>query len=206
MKTAAKCVSACESQDCQMHRPVERTLRRRHYPVLSPLPDECQSNASGPKGPAHRPSIPVFSPGARLDSLRPSALGRSSAVYRGVSSLYKTSSLRTRHQREEGQESSASHGRWLWRRTRDCGYLTQGGCGPGTAEAFRRGTGYNAPATALEKPGRRRSVESEVPAGGAGPCRPLHCEWGRVCARSVWPCRGVVSRTLLRGTGTTQIT
>ena len=41
MKTAAKCVSACESQDYQMHRPVERTLRRRHYQVLSPLPDEC---------------------------------------------------------------------------------------------------------------------------------------------------------------------
>ena len=41
MKTAAKCVSACESQDYQMHRPVERTLRRRYYPVMSPLPDEC---------------------------------------------------------------------------------------------------------------------------------------------------------------------
>ena len=41
MKTAAKCVSACESQDYQMHRPVERTLRRRYYQVSSPLPDEC---------------------------------------------------------------------------------------------------------------------------------------------------------------------
>lgn len=41
MKTAAKCVSACESQDYQMHRPVERTLRRRYYQVLTPLPDEC---------------------------------------------------------------------------------------------------------------------------------------------------------------------
>ena len=41
MKTAAKCVLACESQDYQMHRPVERTLRRRHYPVSLPLPDEC---------------------------------------------------------------------------------------------------------------------------------------------------------------------
>ena len=46
MKTAAKCVSACESQDYQMHRPVERTLRRRYYQVLSPLPDECLLDTS----------------------------------------------------------------------------------------------------------------------------------------------------------------
>ena len=50
MKAAAKCATACESQDYQMHRPVERTLRRRHYPVLSPLPDECLHR--------HKASIP----------------------------------------------------------------------------------------------------------------------------------------------------
>ena len=41
MKTAAKCAAACESQDYQMHRPVERTLRPRHCQVSWPLPDEC---------------------------------------------------------------------------------------------------------------------------------------------------------------------
>ena len=55
MKTAANCASACESQDYQMHRPVERTLRRRHHPVLSPLPDEgllpYEHPSRGPSGP-----------------------------------------------------------------------------------------------------------------------------------------------------------
>ena len=60
MKTAAKCVSACESQDYQMHRPVERTLRRRHCPVSSPLPDEClhTQQASIPDDGRPRPDRP----------------------------------------------------------------------------------------------------------------------------------------------------
>ena len=37
MKTAASCVSVCESQEYQIHRQVERTLRRRHSHVLPPL-------------------------------------------------------------------------------------------------------------------------------------------------------------------------
>ena len=60
MKTAAKCVSACESQDYQMHRPVERTLRRRHYQVLSPLPDECPHQPASIPAP-RRPPGELFS-------------------------------------------------------------------------------------------------------------------------------------------------
>ena len=37
MKTAASCVSVCESQEYQIHRQVERTLRRRHSHVLPSL-------------------------------------------------------------------------------------------------------------------------------------------------------------------------
>ena len=37
MKTAASCVSVCESQGYQIHRQVERTLRRRHSHVLPSL-------------------------------------------------------------------------------------------------------------------------------------------------------------------------
>ena len=37
MKTAASCVSVCESQEYQIHRQVERTLRRRHSNVLPSL-------------------------------------------------------------------------------------------------------------------------------------------------------------------------
>ena len=37
MKTAANCVSVCESQEYQIHRQVERTLRRRHSHVLPSL-------------------------------------------------------------------------------------------------------------------------------------------------------------------------
>ena len=51
MKTAASRVLACESQDYKMHRPVERTLRRRPLPGSSPPPDECLSKPIHPGGP-----------------------------------------------------------------------------------------------------------------------------------------------------------
>ena len=56
MKTAASCVSVCESQEYQIHRQVERTLRRRHSHVLPPLLHEGRiyivntSALSAPRG------------------------------------------------------------------------------------------------------------------------------------------------------------
>lgn len=58
MKTAASCVSVCESQEYQIHRQVERTLRRRHSHVLPSVLHEGRIYITCIGFVPHRPAAP----------------------------------------------------------------------------------------------------------------------------------------------------